>query len=249
MTSTSQQFSFGSGQMFGTRSDIASATPIQFGVLQDVSLDFSFTNKDLMGQYQMPVATARGAAKLTGKAKFARIDPAAYADLFFGQARTLNASDAVSSGEAATVPASAPYTVAAANAATYLDDLGVTYFATGLSFTKVASAPTTGQYSVAAGVYTFGSGDEGAAIQLNYLYTTSSGSKLVLTNQLMGQGPTFKVRLFQTYNGRNAVYEFNQAQSTKLSLDFKNEDWTVPELDFSLFTDATNTLGTISFSS
>ena len=37
--------------------------------------------------------------------------------------------------------------------------------------------------------------------------------------------------------------------STKLSLDFKNEDWTIPELDFSLFTDATNTLGTISFSS
>ena len=57
MTSTSQQFSFGSGLMFGTRSDIANATPIQFGTLQDISLDFSFSNKDLMGQYQIPVAS------------------------------------------------------------------------------------------------------------------------------------------------------------------------------------------------
>ena len=146
------------------------------------------------------------------------------------------------------MPASGPFTVSAVNAATFLDDLGVTYAATGLSLTRVASAPTQGQYSVAAGVYTFASTDEGAAVQLNYLYTSATGSKLVLTNQLMGQGPTFKIRLFQTYNGRNAVYEFNQAQSTKLSLDFKNEDWTVPELDFSLFTDASNTLGTISFS-
>ena len=249
MTSTSQQFSFGSGQMFGTRSDVANATPVQFGTLQDISLDFSFTNKDLTGQYQLPVATARGAAKLTGKAKFARIDPAAFSDLFFGQSRTLNTSDAISSGEAAAVPASAPYTVSAANAATWLADLGVTYAASGLSLTYVASAPMTGQYTVASGVYTFGSGDEGAAVQLNYLYTTASGSKLVLTNQLMGQGPTFKLRLFNTYNGRNAIYEFNQAMSSKLSLDFKNEDWTVPELDFSLFTDASNTLGTISFSS
>jgi hypothetical protein len=249
MTSTSQQFSFGSGLMFGTRTDISNATPIQFGTLQDISLDFSFSNKDLMGQYQMPVATARGAAKLTGKAKFARIDPQAFADIFFGQARTLNTSDEISNGEAATIPASSPYTVTAINAATYLDDLGVTYAATGLSLTRVASSPTTGQYTVASGVYTFASGDEGAAVQLNYIYTASSGSKLVLTNQLMGQGPTFKLRLFNTYNSRNAIYEFNQAMSTKLSLDFKNEDWTIPELDFSLFTDASNTLGTISFSS
>ena len=234
--------------MFGTRSDISNSTPIQFGTLQDVSLDFSFSNKDLMGQYQMPVATARGAAKLTGKAKFARIDSQAFGDIFFGQTRTLNSSDQISSGEAAAVPSSSPYTITAANAATFLDDLGVVYAATGLSLTHVAGSPTTGQYSVANGVYSFAAADEGISVQLNYLYTASSGSKLILTNQLMGQGPSFKLRLFNSYNSRSAVYEFNQAMSTKLSLDFKNEDWTIPELDFSLFTDASNTLGTISFS-
>jgi hypothetical protein len=249
MTTASQQFNFGSGLMFGTRTDIAGSTPVQFGTLQDVSLDFSFSNKDLLGQYQLPVATARGAAKLSGKAKFARLDPAAFSDLFFGQPRTLNTSEEVAAGEAQTVPGTAPYTVTVTNAATFADNLGVTYAATGLSLTLVASSPTTGQYAFAAGVYTFAAGDEGAAVLIAYTYTAASGSKLVLTNQLMGAGPTFKLRLFQAYNGRNAVYEFNQVQSTKLSLDFKNEDWTIPELDFSFFTDASNTLGSISFSS
>jgi hypothetical protein len=136
-----------------------------------------------------------------------------------------------------------------ANAATFTDDLGVIYAATGLSLTRVASSPTVGQYTVTAGgQYGFAAADEGAALLVAYTYTAATGSKLVLTNQLMGAGPTFKLRLFQSFNGRNAIYEFNQVMSTKLSLDFKNEDWTVPELDFSFFTDATNTLGTISFS-
>ena len=251
MTSTSQQYSFGSGQLFGTRTDIANSTPVQFGVVQDVSLDFSFSNKDLLGQYQLPVATARGAAKLSGKAKFARIDSAVFSDLFFGQSRTANSSEAISAGEAISVPLSSPYNVTVANASAYADDLGVTYAATGLSLTRVTTTPAIGQYEVnpATGVYTFAAADAGVALLASYTYTAATGTRLVLTNQLMGAGPTFKLRLSQVYNGRSAVYEFNQVQSTKLSLDFKNQDWTVPELDFSFFTDASNTLGTISFSS
>ena len=249
VASSSQQFSFGVGQMFGTRSDIANATPVQFGTLQDVSLDFSFTDKPLMGQYQLPVANARGAAKLTGKAKFARLDPAVYSDIFFGQSRTTGASDLIANGEAGMVPASSVYTLTSANAATWVEDLGVTYAATGLSFTKVVSGPAAGQYSVSAGIYTFAAADASAAVLLSYLYTSSTtGNKLVITNQLMGQAPTFKLRLFNTYQGRATVYEFNQAQSSKLTLNSRNEDWLIPELDFSLFTDASNTLGTISFS-
>ena len=250
MTTTSQQFNFGSGLMFGTRTDVAGSTPVQFGTLQDVSLDFSFSNKDLVGQYQLPVATARGTAKLTGKAKFARIDPAVFSDIFFGQTRSLNTSEAIATGEAQAVPAASPYALSVSNAATFTDDLGVTYAATGLSLVKVAATPALGQYTVTSGgQYGFSAADEGAALLVSYTYTAASGSKLVLTNQLMGAGPTFRLRLFQSYNGRNAIYEFNQVMSTKLSLDFKNEDWTVPELDFSFFTDAANTLGTISFSS
>ena len=133
-----QQFSFGAGAMFGTRTDIANATPVQFGTLQDVSLDFSFTNKDLVGQYQLPVASARAAAKLTGKAKFAAISSAAFNNLFFGQTVISGASDQVAVNEAQVGAAS----VAVTNAATFTGDLGVTYAATGLSLTKVVASPT-----------------------------------------------------------------------------------------------------------
>ena len=41
--------SFGSGKLFGCRTDVANATPVQFGVLQDVSVEFSATLKELYG--------------------------------------------------------------------------------------------------------------------------------------------------------------------------------------------------------
>jgi len=44
---------------------IANPTPVPFGALQDISLDFSWTMKELYGQYQMPLAVGRGAAKVT----------------------------------------------------------------------------------------------------------------------------------------------------------------------------------------
>ena len=81
------------------------------------------------------------------------------------------------------------------------------------------------------------------------MYTSNSGSRIVLSNQLMGAAPTFRLTLFQFYGGKGATYEFNQCLSTKLSLDFKNEDWTIPEFDFSIFCDAANNLGTLSFAS
>ena len=50
------QFVFGSGILWGTAqtdaagSPLATPTPIQFGTLQDVSLDVSFENKTLHGR-------------------------------------------------------------------------------------------------------------------------------------------------------------------------------------------------------
>ncbi len=50
---------FGSGVLIATPSG-ANATPVQFGTLQDVSIDISFSSKQLFGQYQFPIALARG---------------------------------------------------------------------------------------------------------------------------------------------------------------------------------------------
>ena len=74
-------------------------------------------------------------------------------------------------GETQTVPAAAPLTFAAlAPYGAWVSDLGVTYAQSGAPLTAVVAAPTAGQYSVAAGVYSFAAADAGASVSLSYGY-------------------------------------------------------------------------------
>jgi hypothetical protein len=63
------QLSFGSGALWGERSDVTGSGigPRQFGVLQDIQIDFDWTNKELYGQLQFPVAIARAKARLPAR--------------------------------------------------------------------------------------------------------------------------------------------------------------------------------------
>jgi len=65
------QLSFGSGAAWGERTDVTGSGigPRQFGVLQDIQIDFDWSDKELYGQLQFPVAIARGQGKITGKAR------------------------------------------------------------------------------------------------------------------------------------------------------------------------------------
>src|ERR1700757_588078 len=150
------QLSFGSGAIWGERTDVSGSGigPRQFGVLQDIQIDFDWTDKPLYGQLQFPVAVARGQGKITGKAKFAQILGLLYSDIFFGLTPATG-QFAVAQLEAAAVPATTPYTATVANAASYNDDLGVVYAAPGKRFTRVTPPAAAGQYSAnfATGVY------------------------------------------------------------------------------------------------
>jgi hypothetical protein len=249
------QLSFGSGALWGERSDATGSGigPRQFGVLQDIQIDFDWTDKELYGQYQFPVAVARGQGKISGKAKFAQILGLLYSDIFFGLTPATG-QFAVSQYEAATVPASTPFTVTVANAAQYNDDLGVAYAATGKRFNRVTTPAAAGQYSVdfATGVYTFSAADANAALLLSYTYSvTTSGSKLTLTNQLMGTTPVFKATFYQAVSPPSSpaaplALRLNACTANKLSLPSKIDDWTIAELDFMAFADAAGTIGTLS---
>jgi hypothetical protein len=231
-------FSFGSGVLLGMRTDIANATPVNFGLVQEVQLDLQFTAKELYGQYQFPVAIARGQGKATGKAKMAQVSGLAFNNLFFGG--TLGAGQlATSYGEAGTVPSSSAYTVTVANSSAWQDDYGVVYAATGLPLTKAASSPSAGQYSVAAGVYTFNASDAGKAVLVSYTYTVSgTGQELTLANPLMGTTLTFQAQLYTSFQGKPCNVKLFNCVSSKLSFATKLEDFTIPELDFDIFANA-----------
>lgn len=229
------QFSFGSGFLYGIPSG-ANPTPVLFGTLQDVTLDISFTVKKLLGQYQSPVAVGRGAATYTGKAKAASISSQAFNTIFTGQASAVGGLIVVNNESF--VLAAGTYTVT--HATGFTDDLGVTYANTGLPLIRVASAPAVGQYAVntATGVYTFNTTDNGSTLLVSYDYTQSvSQQTLTYANQLMGSAPVFTMVLNVPFNQFNTAitYKFFQCISTKLSLDFKNEDFTVPQFDFEAY--------------
>jgi len=240
-------YSFGSGVLLGTRTDIANATPLNFGLVQEVTIDETATIKELTGQFQRPVAIARGTIKTTGKAKVARISGLAFANLFYGVTPSAGKL-ATSFAEAGAVPATTPFTVTVANAATFADDEGVLYAASGLPLTKVSSAPATGQYSVAVGVYTFNSADAGKAVLTSYTYTVAvAGQKFTVANQLLGTTPTFQAVFYTTFQGQAISLKLNNCTSNKLSFQTKLEDFIMPEFDFSCFADASGNVMTWSF--
>jgi hypothetical protein len=240
-------YSFGSGVLLGTRSDIANATPVNFGLVQEVTIEESATVKEIYGQYQYPLVAARGTVKTTGKAKVARISGLAFANLFYGVTPS-SGQFATAFAESGSVPSASPYTATVMNSATFADDDGVVYAATGLPLTKVASSPATGQYSVASGVYTFSSADAAKAVLISYTYSlASSGQKFTVTNPLLGTTPTFQALFYTTFQGQPVTLKLNNCVSSKLTMQTKLEDFTMPEFDFSCFADSSGNIMTWSF--
>lgn len=235
-------YQFAQGSLYG----LTTGSPVQarqFGALQDVGIDFDFTLKPLYGQNQFPLVIARGQGKITAKARLADIRAAVFNDLFFAQTLTTGRSVAAIK-EAGTVPTT-PFQITVANSATWVEDLGVVFAATGVPLTRVASAPTTGQFSVAAGVYTFAAADVGLGVAIDYRYTVAggTGSSIAIANPVAGTTPTFQVRFAQKFNGQDWMISFNSCVSGKLAIATKLEDFTIPELDFMVQADAANNIG------
>lgn len=253
--------SFGSGILYGVAlqdaagNAVSNPTPVQFGTLQEVSLDVSFEEKLLYGAYQMPIAVGRGKGKYALKAKMASFNSAILSDLLFGitGGATAGIKDVVNNA-ASTIPTT-PFqvTITPPSSGTYANDLGVLDATTGLALKRVASGPTTGQYSVntGTGVYTFASADTGKTVYISYEYTATSttGPKyMTITNQLMGYAPTFKAMLDTSFQGKNLTLALNQCVSTKFTFPFKNDDFVIPEFDFSAFADAAGNIGYLALS-
>lgn len=240
-------FLFGSGAFFLVPKK-TNPTPIQLGSLQETSIEFSASIKSLAGSNRFAEAVGQGATKVTGKSKFAKIRVAAYNELFFNET-VHTGMTLVALNELGTIPAAAgPYTITVANSAKFSRDLGVIDYLTGKPLTCVASAPATGQYSVAAGVYTFAAADTGKQVFLSYIYTDSaSGSTITINNQPIGEAVSFMGVFNGRFSGKQTTLILNSCVTNKLSLlGTKTEDFSIPEFDFEASTDTSNVLGLLS---
>lgn len=236
---------FGSGVVWGTPTTdatgaaIANPSPIQLGVLQDISCDMSFDTKMLYGGLQFPIAVGRGKGKIDLKSKFAQINGATLNSLYFGQSMTSAKLGDVNDTTGAVIPTT-PYqlTPTVPSSGTWSQDLGVKD-SNGLPMTRVASAPATGQYSVAAGVYTFAAADVGKTVFINFQYTATSttAKKGTIINLPMGYAPVVRLDLYMPYQGKEFVLTFPQCISSKLGFSTKQDDFMIPEMDFQGFAD------------
>ena len=240
------QYAFGTGLLWGTATSdvngnaLTTPTPVTFGTLQEVSIDINFDKKELYGQNQFPQSVARGKGKIEGKAKFARMNGLMINSLFFGQTLTTSAGIADYYDQTGSVVPATPFaiTVVPPTSGVWSADLGV-IDSNGRPLTKVASAPAAGQYSVAAGVYTFNTAQSTQTVFINYQYTTTTGvpnaTSIVETNPLMGNAPFFRADVSFPFQGKQLIFTFPQCLATKLTFATKLDDYTVPEFDFSCF--------------
>lgn len=232
---------FGPGIIIATRTDIANGTPINVGYAQELSVDLSGTIKELYGQNQFPLVQARGTVKATLKLKNAVFSGFAFNTMFIGQSFAAGGYS-WNVQEAHSIPGTGPYTVTVTNSATFDFDLGVSFVATGLPLQKVASGPTTGQYSVSAGVYTFAAADTALAILITYTNTqTSTGQSITVANKLIGTTPTFQLDYYNNLNQPTSqpfAARFYACVGSKFALASKLEDFSMPEYDIGFFGNA-----------
>lgn len=239
---------FGAGVLFGTPlydasgTAIATPSPVQFGILQEVTQDEDFEMKKLYGANQFPVAIGRGKGSVKLKAKAALISAQLYNTFYYGQ--TLTSGYEAIYNDLTGRNATATVTIAPPSTGTFGYDLGV-QGANGVPFTRVTGTPTGGQYSVTTGgVYTFSSQDAAAATKvfINYEYTNASlpasAKKLTQVNLPMGYNPSFQVDLQTTYQGKTLTVRYPNAVAGKISTLYKNDDFTIPDMEIECFADA-----------
>lgn len=239
---------FGAGELFATMlqdatgAAITNPTPVRIAGLQEMSLEFSGDLKEFHGQNRFAIGVAQGKVKTGGKFKGALINGHALNTLFFGSGLTSGTMKALYADVTGTAVPGTPYTITPTipNSGTWVEDLGVVN-ASGLPMTRVASAPATGQYSVSAGVYTFAAADTGVKmyISFSYTYSLTAAKRLQFLNLPMGYTPLLKMHFMSSFQGKRSLVVLEVVVATKLALfASKNDDFSVPEIDFSAQADA-----------
>lgn len=255
------QFVFGPGNLIATPltdafgNAIANPSPRQLGAFQEATFDSSAENKMLYGPNQYPIAVGRGKAKVGLKVKAAQISVDQWNALFIGQPANQTASvisayvDTLGTAIPSTPFQIVPVTTYAAfltagTTPAYDYDLGVVD-GLGNVYTRVASGPTTGQYSLAAGTYTFATADTGKLVFISFTYTATNaaGKKnafINVNNIPMGQAPFMQLDLFCTYGGNGLLVTLFQAIASKLSFATKLDDFAIPDWEFDGFANSSN---------
>lgn len=231
---------FGPGIIIVTRTDIATQTPINVGYAQGLTLDIKGNLKELYGTSQFPLVVARGTIKASGKFESAEVSGIAWNAFYYGLASGFSSGGFQwQIGEKHVVPAGGTFTVTAGGS--FDQDLGVIYDSSALPVLKTASvAPGAGSYELSAGgVYILNTVDVGKTVDVTYTASNSAGQTLVVTNQPIGTTPQFQLDYYTNLNQQGGATPFAVRVFACVAgghaLNFKLEDFMMPNFDFSFY--------------
>ncbi len=159
----------------GSGNPVLNPTPtmLGFSTQQDMSVSDKMKIETIRGPYKFAIAAAQSSGDLEIDINFTAINLDMINKVFRGQTTTAGLTaiyeDPVGQAVAATITLTPP------NSGAWSYDLGV-WKADGTQMKRVASSPAVGEYSCAAGVYTFNATDvtAGFTIYIRYCYTATS---------------------------------------------------------------------------
>jgi len=238
------QIAFGSGLFYGTPlmdamgNAIATPTPILLGVMQECGIDLTFDTKELFGSDQFSVDAARGMGKLTGKAKAAQLSLPQMNALIFGQTLVAGQVLVHHATTATPIPETPSIVITPPTGGTVTGDLGVRG-AGAVPFKRVLATPATGEYAfdLATLTYTFAAADEGVPVFIDYRYTIATGHSLSVKNLPMGDMPVFTGELYLKHKGKSIYCKVPNFVSSKWGLATKQDDYTIPDFEFTGYAD------------
>jgi hypothetical protein len=248
------QYVFGSGSLILTPVQdasgaiISNGTPVKLLDHQECSIDMGGDIKKLFGQGGYPIAAGVGKRDVSVKCKGARVHSMIWNTLFFGQ--SLAAGLIAICTDSVAIAASV--TVTPPSSGAFSADMGVVDW-NGNPMKRVATGPATGQYAVSAtGVYSFAAADiaAGRLVYPHYSYTAAvaGAQKMTVMNLPMGYAPIFRATLCVAYNGKIMYLDFPSCTANKMGISLKNEDFMIPEFEFTPTDNGTGNIFTMSLS-
>lgn len=224
----------------------ATQTPAQRvvpGLIKSGKLGFKQKMEFENGAMQMAMYAATLETEATGEVVFKALDLALLKAVGLAQ---------LSGGSGLSIIAVVddPKTVAATVTLTGSTDiLSILDIATGKWYTKVASAPTTGQYSFVAGTVTFAAADIAKLVSITWLKASATeNNKLTLINAVQQQAQYFGMEGLGLFDGKQVYYSFPRCVATDLpDLAGAGEKFAERKLAFKVLAHpTTGVIGTIS---
>lgn len=239
---------FGGGAIYGLNVGGAQPSilvPGNFATIQEASVDFSVTLKELRGAYEDPESIASASRKVTGKITTGRVSLQNLNQFVFGETLATGYDQTVNFEQQT---AASSVVVDEFVSDNFVQDLGVWYKTGGPEGSHIQLVPvpltspptslTQGQYSVnsATGTYYFATADFGQGVQISYQVAQTTGHTLLVNNKIMGFNtrPIFSAYFDNPAEGDNSLVLF-ACRASKITLPIKREDYVIMEIDFQAY--------------